>query len=53
MVATISTSLARMVVYALLALVFSRMAALYKDLTVWLADGRDATPFKGMSIPTG
>lgn len=48
MVATISTGLARMVVYALLALAFSEMAALCKDLTVWLADGRDATPFQGM-----
>ena len=37
MVATISTGLARMVVYALLALAFSEMAALCKDLTVWLA----------------
>lgn len=37
-----------MVVYALLALAFSEMAALCKDLTVWLADGRDATPFQGM-----
>ena len=35
MVATISTGLARMVVYALLALAFSEMAALCKDLTVW------------------
>lgn len=49
MVATISTGLARMVVYALLALAFSEMAALCKDLTVWLADGRDATPFQGMA----
>ena len=48
MVATISTGLARMVVYALLALAFSEMAALCKDLTVWLADGRDTTPFQGM-----
>lgn len=37
-----------MVVYALLALAFSEMAALCKDLTVWLADNRDATPFQGM-----
>ena len=50
MVATISTGLARMVVYALLALAFSEMAALCKDLTVWLADGRDATPFQGWLV---
>ena len=48
MVATISTGLARMVVYALLALAFSEMAALCKDLTVWLADGRDAFPRHGV-----
>lgn len=45
MVATISTGLARMVVYALLALAFSEMAALCKDLTVWLADGRGCHAF--------
>ena len=51
MVATISTGLARMVVYALLALAFSEMAALCKDLTVWLADGRDATLSKAWHRP--
>lgn len=52
MVATISTGLARMVVYALLALAFSEMAALCKDLTVWLADGREPRLSKAW-CPTG